>query len=250
MCTLLVLFRPGHRWPVLAAANRDEMLDRPWAPPGRHWPDRRDVVGGLDRLSGGTWIGINDHGVLAAVLNRPGSLGPVTDKRSRGELPLEALDHADADAAALALSELDPAAYRPFNMAVIDSDGGYWLASRGAGGPGVIEVRPLPPGYSMITAHDRNDRASPRIAHFLPRFEAAAVPDPERGDWSAWSAILADRSVPPGGEPRDAICLHGIDGFGTGSSALIALPAPGTGPARWLFAAGPPGTASYDTISV
>lgn len=250
MCTLLVLLRPGHRWPVLVAANRDEMLARPWAPPGRHWADRTDVVGGLDRLSGGTWIGVNDHGVLAAVLNRPGSLGPEAGKRSRGELPLEALDHAEADAAALALSEIDPAAYRPFNMAVLDSAGGYWLASRGADGPGVIEVRPLPPGYSMITAHDRNDRRSPRIAHFLPRFEAADVPDPEAGTWTAWAAILADRAVPPGGTPRDAICLDGADGFGTGSSALVALAAPGAGRPRWLFAAGPPGIVPYVAVAV
>ena len=51
MCTLVILRRPGHRWPVLIGANRDEMIDRPWEPPGRHWPDRPEVVAGLDRLA-------------------------------------------------------------------------------------------------------------------------------------------------------------------------------------------------------
>src|SRR5215472_12933777 len=109
MCTVVILRRPDHRWPVLIGANRDEMIDRPWRSPDRHWPDRPEVVAGLDVLAGGSWLGINDWGVAAAVLNRTGSLGPAPDRRSRGELVLEALDHADAVTAAEALSYLDPA---------------------------------------------------------------------------------------------------------------------------------------------
>ena len=101
--------RPGHDWPVVIGANRDEMIDRPALPPGRHWPDRPEVTAGKDLLAGGSWLGLNDWGVVAAVLNRHGSLGPVPGQRSRGELVLEALDHADAVAAADALSHLDPA---------------------------------------------------------------------------------------------------------------------------------------------
>src|SRR5919199_4867201 len=96
MCTLVILRRPEHRWPVLIGANRDEMIDRRWRAPDRHWADRPEVVGGLDVLAGGSWLGINDWGVAAAVLNRQGSLGPAPGRRSRGELVLEALYHADA----------------------------------------------------------------------------------------------------------------------------------------------------------
>ena len=89
MCTLVLLRRPDHRWPLLLAANRDELANRPWAPPGRHWADRPEVTAGLDRTAGGSWLGMNDHGLVAAILNRRGSLGPAADKRSRGELVLE-----------------------------------------------------------------------------------------------------------------------------------------------------------------
>ena len=34
MCTLVILRRPGHRWPLIIAANRDEMADRPEAANG------------------------------------------------------------------------------------------------------------------------------------------------------------------------------------------------------------------------
>src|SRR5260370_234369 len=58
MCTLVILRRPDTAWPVLIGANRDEMLDRPWSPPGHHWPDRPDVVAGRDNLAGGAVLAI------------------------------------------------------------------------------------------------------------------------------------------------------------------------------------------------
>src|SRR4051794_29606828 len=106
MCTVILLRRPGHAWPALIAANRDERLDRPADPPGPWWPDRPGVVGGRDRMGGGTWMAVNRAGVVATVLNRPGSLGPAPGKRSRGVLPLLALEAASAAAAAQAIAAL------------------------------------------------------------------------------------------------------------------------------------------------
>ncbi|MGD9742808.1 MAG: NRDE family protein [Dongiaceae bacterium] len=240
MCSIVILYRPTHDWPVLIGANRDEMADRPWDPPGRHWPDRPQVVAGRDRLAGGSWLGMNDQGVVAGIMNRSSSLGPAPGKRSRGELVLEALDHADAEDAAEALAALDPGAYRPFNMAIADNRDAYWLRNLGIR-EGWVEVEKLPPGLSMLTAHDRNDTAnSKRIAAFLPRFEAAPVPDPETGDWRGWAELLASREIAPGGGPYDTMNIGPEKGFGTLSSALIALPRPGLErPPVWLAAGTP-----------
>ena len=251
MCTLVILRRPDHPWPVILAANRDEMIDRPSAPPGRHWPDRPEVVAGLDRSAGGSWLGLNDHGVVAAILNRRGSLGPAPGKRSRGELVLEALDHADALAAAEALAELNPQAYRSFNMVVADNRDVYWLRNRGEPDTRVVEVAPVPAGLSMLTAYDLNDPASPRAARHRAAFEAAPAPDPDPddpagGDWSAWQKILA--LADPGSE---AAMTVERGGFQTVCSSLLALPAaPKTAaeaPRRpvWLFAPGRPDRHAY-----
>jgi uncharacterized protein with NRDE domain len=221
MCTLVILRRPGHRWPVLIGANRDEMIDRPSKPPGRHWPDRPEVIAGLDMLAGGSWLGINDWGVAAAVLNRHGSLGPSPDRRSRGELVLEALDHADATAAAEALSYLDPEAYRTFNLIVADESRGFWL--RYAGGP-QIELKPLKDGLSMIAAGDLDDLATRRLEVALPAFRAWPLPDPDHDDWSGWQSLLSSTRAPPN-EPVTAAMRFRTDGYGTVSSALIGLPA-------------------------
>ena len=220
MCTLVILRRPDHRWPVLIGANRDEMIDRPSAPPGRHWPDRPEVVAGLDVLAGGSWLGINDWGVAAAVLNRHGSLGPAPDRRSRGELVLEALDHADAIAAAEALSHLDPHSYRTFNLIIADERDGFWL--RHTGGTR-IEVHPLEDGLSMIAAGDINDLSTRRLELALPAFREWPAPDPDRDDWTAWEGLLSSTRAPPGEEATAAMRFR-TDAYGTVSSALIALP--------------------------
>ena len=238
MCTLILLRRPGHDWPLLAAANRDEMADRPWRAPGRHWPDRPETTAGIDLEAGGSWLGVNDYGVAAGVLNRPGALGPAAGKRSRGELVLEALDHADAAAAAAALRRIDARSWRPFNLVVADARDAWWLRLEA----GAVAQFAVPEGLSTITAHDMNDAACPRIARNLPRLRAAPAPDPDSGDWTAWRALLAE-SAPTGA----ALTIRGRGGFGTVSSSLIALPEPGrAGRAPvWLFADGPPDRAEH-----
>lgn len=252
MCTLIVLYRPDHAWPVLIGANRDEMLDRPARPPGRHWSDRANVVAGLDELGGGSWFGVNDDGVAASVMNRANTLGPAAGKRSRGELVLEALDHADARSAAEALAHLDPDAYRAFNLIVADNKHVYWLRHTETDNPGRVEVFPLQPGISMLTAHDLNDLSSPRIRRYLPLVRAAAVPDLEHDDWRAWEALLASRESEPGDGFGGAMNVVTDIGFGTVSSVLLALPAAsrfGVTP-RLRFADGRPDVAPFQDVSL
>lgn len=248
MCTLVLLHRPDHDWPLILGANRDEMLDRPWKPPARHWPDRPNVVAGLDELAGGSWLGVNDAGVVAAVMNRVGSLGPAPDRRSRGELVLEALDYDAARDAAEALAELDPAAYRSFNLVLADRYEAFWLRNLGTEGPGSIDVTKLPAGLSMLTAHDLNDTRSARIKNYLPQFQQARVPDPESNDWAVWARLLGDRGG--NGDVEGAMNVTTDTGFGTVCSALIALPSD-VHPelkAVWRFAAGAPDRAPFELV--
>lgn len=246
MCTFLIARDAGSPWPVLIAANRDEMAGRPWKPPARHWPDRAEVVAGLDVLAGGSWMGMNDTGMVAAILNRVGTLGPAPGKRSRGELVLEALDHGDAVDAAEALSHLDGRAWRPFNMVLADNRDAFWVRSEGRAR---VDVLPIPEGIHMLTALDLDDAASPRVATYLPRFRAAARPDPEAGDWQAWARLMADGGAGPDGEEAAAMCFTRPNGFGTVSSSLIALPAIGSeAKPAWLFAPGRPDRETYAQV--
>jgi uncharacterized protein with NRDE domain len=254
MCTVVLLRRPDHPWPIILGANRDEMRNRPWKPPARHWPDRHEVIAGLDELAGGTWMGLNDTGVVACILNRHGSLGPLANKRSRGELVLDALDHADATDAAKTLSGIDPGAYRTFNLIIADNRDAWWLALTAAGqetGAGVRAER-IPPGLSMFTAGNRDDPNDARIAAYRTAFAEAQAPDPDAGDWTAWEGLFGATG---GGGPGNAMSFQMEGGFGTSSSSLLALPsvaaAHATPPKRpiWRFAAGPPEATPYRPVA-
>jgi hypothetical protein len=224
---------------LLLAANRDELYSRPSRAPGRHWPDRPHVRAGLDVQAGGTWLGLNDAGVVAGLLNRHGTFRPDPTMRSRGDIVLKALGHPTARGAASAFAAMDPAGWRPFNLIVADAVDAFWLCHRGAG---AMAVTSIPAGVHMIEAGDLDDPASPRVRHGLRRYRAARVPDPAAGGWQSWQAILGDRRSPTG-RPEDALCLTAVPisgggDAGTVSSSVVALSA--TAPAIFLHADGPP----------
>jgi uncharacterized protein with NRDE domain len=251
MCSIVILRQPRAPYPLLMAGNRDEMAGRPWKGPARHWTDRADVIGGIDELAGGSWLAINDTGVMAVVLNRHGTLGPAPGKRSRGELVLDALDHADAAEAAAALTHLDPAAYRPFNLVVADNRDAFWLTHRGDSG-GRIELERIPEGVSMMTASDLNDDSDARIRFYRPLFAHAEPPDPERGSWEDWEKLLGSRIWDGDAGPRGAMCVVTPTGFGTTCSALIALPTaerPALKPV-WRFCPGRPDETPWTDVDL
>lgn len=236
MCTVILLRRPGAAWPLLLAANRDERLDRRWDAPAEFWPG---IVGGRDATAGGTWMALNRTGVVAAVLNRPGSLGPAPGKRSRGELPLLALAETSAEAAAAAMARLDAALYRTFNLVIADARTAWFVAGLGTGRP---EVAALTEGVSMVTAHPPNDLTSPRTARHLPRFRATPPPAPP--DWGKWPALLGDSA----GATAEALNVPPLGGFGTVCASLLALGPEGQ--REWRFAPGPPDRTDFAPIAL
>ena len=222
MCTVVFLRRPDHHWPLVLGANRDEMKNRSWQAPERHWPDRNNVVAGKDELAGGSWLGINDEGVIAGVLNRKDSLGPDDSLRSRGELVLEALDHNDAAYAREALAEINPSAYRSFNLFIADNRDAWWLRSLGPQAK-KVEIFDIPEGISMLTAWDLNAENSMRTSFHLPRFLEAPQPDPDSQDWRHWEKLMRSTERTNGAASGEAMFIQTERGFGTLSTSLIAL---------------------------
>lgn len=87
MCTVVVRRSAGR--PVEILAVRDEMTGREFDSPGRWWPELPDVVGGRDRVAGGTWCATDvGTGVTALVLNRYHERPAAPGAPSRGVLPL------------------------------------------------------------------------------------------------------------------------------------------------------------------
>jgi len=242
MCTVLLLLRPGDRWPLLIGANRDERLDRAFLPPGRYWRDEPRIVAGRDVLGGGSWFGVNDDGVTATIVNGMDRLGPLAGKASRGGLVLRALHERDARAAATVIGAMDAAHYRGFTLLVADRSAAFAVSSDER----AMRVEPLAPGHHMVTPDGVDVTDSPRYAAHFPAFRAAPPPEPEAGDWTSWTELLqhADES-----DPHRAMTVVTSHAFGTVCSSLLALPAAQQASPVLLFAAGPPTSTPYVPIA-
>src|SRR5262245_11698807 len=111
MCTIVVLFRVHPALPVVIAANRDELYARAARGPLVLAESPR-VVGGLDEVGGGTWLGVRADGAFVAVTNQRVAAAPDPRLRSRGRAVLEALS---SPAPRDAIAALDPRAYNSGN---------------------------------------------------------------------------------------------------------------------------------------
>jgi uncharacterized protein with NRDE domain len=237
MCLLALLYRVTEDAPLVVGANREEAYRRGGEPPAvRTGPCR--WVGGVDPLAGGTWLGVNEHGVLAAVTNRR-TARRVERPRSRGLLARDLLGLPTASAAAAkAARELDGGRYEGCNIVCADArdvvvlQAGDWL-----------RVRPLPPGIHVLTNGDVNDERDERlmfVAHLLHQEERRCRTS---ADWAAVLRRLCGRREPD--EPP--VCLRGED-RGTVSSAVIAL-RPSLAESVYLHAQGPPDRTPYKDYS-
>src|SRR5205823_4013427 len=94
MCLLAIFFRAVPDAPLVVGANREEFYNRPGGSP-QILTGRIPALGGLDPLAGGTWLGVNAHGLLVAITNRPAPQVPAK-ARSRGLLTRDLLGCATA----------------------------------------------------------------------------------------------------------------------------------------------------------
>ena len=114
MCMLAILYKVAKNTPILLAANREENVSRPTQFPKIQSGTPR-IVCGTDRVAGGTWLGVNQFGLLVAVTNRA-RVRPPLEPRSRGLLCRDLLDVRTArDAVESACKELSTGRYAGAN---------------------------------------------------------------------------------------------------------------------------------------
>jgi len=242
MCLLVLFYRVAEDAPIVVGANREEFYQRGGTPPQLLDGSVR-IAAGVDPVAGGTWLGVNQHGVLVAVTNRRKTQAPPRP-RSRGLLARQLLGCGSAaDAAHLAIQELEQHPYDGCNLICADAraaiviQAGDWL-----------RVRPLPPGLHAIANGDINDARDRRLNHVFAWLNQKACGD-ARGCIDALRTLCAQHEpeYPP-------ICFHS-DTRGTVSSSVLALPA-GQGSAEidltrgtYLHAQGPPDRTPYADCS-
>jgi len=243
VCTLTAAWQTFESHPVVIAANRDERYDRPSVTPHAIEADGRRIVAPTDEEVGGTWIGYNDSGLVAALTNQ--WVRTTEGERSRGLLVRDVLARESAEAAARHVeSELAERRYEGFFLlladasacVLIDYDGGPTITHLD---PGVHVVMNVGYDRSYFVPETRTDGAERQARNGRRLYEELR---PEPGEAALeWR----DRAASCLGDHDYGVCIHG-DGFGTRSSSLIAVDAAGNGDYR--FAAGPPCEAVYERV--
>jgi uncharacterized protein with NRDE domain len=246
MCTIAIVFGVAEL-PLVIAANRDELYARPTRPPERLAPG---IAGGVDELSGGTWLALHASGRFAAVTNQRMLAAAPERVRSRGLAvrELAAADDPDAYVAAL-----DPRAYASMNLAWGDSERASIAYLRHEGSK---EVVALSRGIHVLT----NDRLGSADFPRANRIADAIAAAPR--DWPGLAAqlatILADHTtfdVPlPAGAPEfvqanrralTATCIHTAI-YGTRSATLAGFTRGAV--AQYLHANGSPCTTPFQDV--
>jgi hypothetical protein len=158
VCTVTLVPHDGG---IRLMCNRDERRDRPPAlAPGRERLGDRAAVFPRDPQGGGSWIGVNDAGLVVSVLNWP--VRPqhedTTGFVSRGLLVPYLLQHARLDALVGSLAAFDSKPYRPFRVVAAQRGRVVVAAGRGAR----VAVRPLDGSRPLIVTSSsiHSDRAS------------------------------------------------------------------------------------------
>ncbi|MBN2474779.1 MAG: NRDE family protein [Pirellulales bacterium] len=237
MCLMAILYKTAKNAPVLLAANREERFDRPSQPPKIQSGIPRAVCG-IDRRAGGTWLGVNQFGLVAAVTNRRKTSLPA-DPRSRGLLCRELLNLRTAkEAAEYAAAELATGSYAGANYLCADSD--YAAVVYGGNR---IEVVELAPGLHLLTNGNLNDHHDQR-QEFVRRMLTLHTLD-SAVTFLAVAARAFSRKPDVAG--RRGVVLTGGD-YGTVSSTLLALPER-IQRSVLQYAPGPPSDHSYDDLS-
>jgi uncharacterized protein with NRDE domain len=209
MCTLIVARDVFDANPLVIAANRDEFLSRP-AGSFRLWEGTTPgLFAPVDLKAGGTWLGINDSGVVAAITNRFGT-PPDPSRKSRGELvplALKGTTVVDALARVAAESATD---FNPFHLLIADRSEAVVIWSDGH----TTHQETCPPGFTIITERSYGESPPPREMCL----DALLTDVKEPGELAGLLAFHhPERSI-------DGICVHAQSmGYGTRSSTIIAL---------------------------
>jgi len=129
MCLAIFSLNQLPDWPLVIAANRDELHTRPTLHAGP-WEDAAHILGGRDLEAGGTWLGMTSSGRIALLTNFREPTPRKLDAPSRGLLTENYLRSTDTAQTYTQIVQRDATAYNGFNLLVGDSQELWYYSNR------------------------------------------------------------------------------------------------------------------------
>jgi len=229
MCLILFAYHVHPSYPLILAANRDEYYQRPTRPLG-FWSDDESILAGRDLEAKGTWLGFSRDGRWAALTNFRGSLVPLADAPSRGDLVRDYLAGVEPPEAYMGRVQTAGSRYNGFNLLVGDPGCLLYYSNQG---PGVQSLRPGVHGLSTCLLGTQWPKIVKGKSGLAALVSKGSVMQKE-----GFFRLLEDRSLPA----EEDIPLTGLDrnwervlsplfveseDYGTRSSSVIFMAASG-----------------------
>ena len=191
MCLLIIASHAHPRYPLIIAANRDEVFNRPTAA-AHYWDDHPGILAGRDLDRGGTWMAVDRLGRVAAVTNYRDRSAPRPGLSSRGSLVTGYLTGTQSAAKYLADVAGRVSDYNSFNLCAGDS-GSIWVISSADPRP-----RRLPRGVHGIS-NGSLDVPWPKVERGRQALQTLLEEDAV--DVARIFGFLQDREVPVESQP-------------------------------------------------
>ena len=218
MCTLFIHRSKNSDWPILIANNRDEYLARSFKSPGYHW--NNSIFAGKDILEGGSWLGLNENGLCAAILNRASNKLKDKNLNSRGKIIIDILKKSDAKSALKYIESYFKKDTRFFNLFISDYKNAFWVKYD----QNKFESFEVPYGFSIIDNHDLNDNKSPKQKLYRDIFLKKKLPNPSINYFKSWQELLFQEYKYNNITSSSVFVKDKNKNYGTVCSSIIGLP--------------------------
>ena len=218
MCTLFIHRSKNSDWPILIANNRDEYLARTFKSPGYHW--NNSIFAGKDILEGGSWLGLNENGLCAAILNRASNKLKDKNLNSRGKIIIDILKKSDAKSALKYIESYFKKDTRFFNLFISDYKNAFWIKYD----QNELESFEVPYGFSIIDNYDLNDNKSPKQKLYRDIFLKKKLPNPSINYFKSWQELLFLEDKYDNVNLSSVFVKDKNNNYGTVCSSIIGLP--------------------------
>ncbi len=187
MCLIIVAHKADPDYPLVVAANRDEMYQRATRA-AQYWQDCPSILAGRDLEQGGTWMGVDKYGRIAAVTNFRNGREEKNGITSRGLLVSQYLQnrHSAINYLEHCISKINN--FNHFNLLLGDVDTLYFLSSREQ------QYRQLQTGIVGISNGDFNE-CWPKVERGKQQL-SALIRTGQIDNHEAILALLADNQLP------------------------------------------------------
>lgn len=224
MCLIVFAIDPPGPYKLVLGANRDEYFTRPSAA-AEFWDDAPAILAGRDLEAGGTWLGVNRNGKVAAVTNFRDPRRQLSQPQSRGKLVADYL-RGDYSATDLHTSLHETGSrYKGFNLILGDLEALHYFSNHGP-----VSNR-IPPGIHGLSNH-LLDEPWPKVDKAKRELAALLATGHSRADdfFTALndSGLYPDYMLPDTGiglERERELCPIFITGetYGTRSTTLVLV---------------------------